>query len=105
MTREKLAEFDGREGRKAYVAVNGNIYDFTGSNLWQDGAHQAAHQAGRDLTDELKSAPHVRAVIERFPVIDKLEETAPEPEKKSGKGLLIGIAVTIIAVVIIALIM
>ncbi|NIQ93977.1 MAG: cytochrome B5, partial [Desulfuromonadales bacterium] len=74
MTREELARNDGREGRKAFVAVNGTIYDFTGSKLWQDGAHEALHQAGRDLTEELKSAPHVRAVVERFPVVGKLEE-------------------------------
>ena len=103
MTREKLAEFDGREGRKAYVAVNGNIYDFTDSNLWQDGEHQGAHQAGCDLTDELKKAPHVRAVIERFPVIGKLEEEEPVTKKKKGQLpfiILIGAAIVLVAFLI-----
>ena len=82
MTLEELAEFDGREGRKAYVAVNGKIYDVTESSWWQDGDHQGAHQAGCDLSEELPKAPHVRAVIERFPVVGQLE--APEPQKKKG---------------------
>lgn len=35
MTREELTGYDGREGRPAYAAVNGKIYDFTGSKLWR----------------------------------------------------------------------
>ncbi len=82
MTREELAEFDGREGRKAYVAVNGKIYDVTDSPWWRQGDHQGAHQAGGDLSEELPKAPHVRAVVERFPVVGHLQE--PEPPKKKG---------------------
>lgn len=78
----ELSSFDGREGRKAYVAVNGKIYDVSDSSLWHNGNHQGLHQAGGDLTEELSSAPHVRAVIERFPIVGYLEN--PEPEKKKG---------------------
>jgi len=84
MTREELAQYDGREGRKAYVAVNGKIYDFTASRLWQQGDHQGEHQAGRDLTAELAKAPHVRAVVERFPVVGELQEA---PTADSSKYL------------------
>jgi len=101
MTREELAQNDGRDGRKAYVAVNGNIYDFSASTMWTEGDHQGAHQAGQDLTDELKDAPHVRAVIERFPVVGKLEEAAPAPAS-SGNGKVAFIIVGAIALAIIA---
>jgi len=84
MTLAELSAHDGQGDNKAYVAVNGKIYDVSGSELWLNGDHQGQHQAGADLTEELSNAPHVRAVIERFPVIDRLEE--PEPEKKK-KGL------------------
>jgi len=77
MTREELAQHDGREGRKAYVAVSGKVYDFTGSALWREGDHQGMHRAGCDLSEELRAAPHVRAVVERFPVVGELEEAAP----------------------------
>lgn len=80
MTQDELVRNDGRDGRPAYVAVSGTIYDVSASALWRDGDHQGLHQAGADLTEELKAAPHVRAVIERFPVVGRLEE--PPPKKK-----------------------
>ena len=102
MTLEELSRHDGREGRPAYVAVSGTIYDVGASPLWRDGQHENSHQAGADLTEELKSAPHVRTVIERFPVVGKLD-TAPGPQ--SGKtGGLTPLSLAIIAVVILLLI-
>jgi len=91
MTRTELAKHDGRDGRPAYIAVNGTIYDVTASPLWQGGNHQGSHQAGHDLTEELKGAPHVRAVVERFPVVGRLEEEPPPKASSHGKGLIIGI--------------
>ena len=96
MTSSELARNDGRDNRPAYVAVNGTIYDVTASPLWQNGDHQGAHQAGRDLTEELKSAPHVRAVVERFPVVGRLEEELPPTAEGRGKGLVIAIIVAVI---------
>ena len=98
MTHEELAKFDGLEGRKAYVAVSGNIYDFTESGLWQNGDHQGMHRSGCDLTEELKAAPHVRAVIERFPVVDQLKEDVPGQKPPSGSktvGIIIGIIIIV----------
>ncbi|BCA78651.1 cytochrome b5 domain-containing protein [Desulfuromonas sp. AOP6] len=100
MTREELAKFDGREGRKAYGAVNGKIYDFSSSKMWQGGNHQELHQAGHDLTDELKSAPHVRAVIERFPVVGQLEEPGSEAGSGGSKAIFGIIAAVVILVVL-----
>ncbi|MFO7982638.1 MAG: cytochrome b5 domain-containing protein [Desulfuromonadales bacterium] len=100
MTREELAANNGRDGGKAFVAVNGTVYDFTESKMWKNGDHEGQHQAGRDLTEELQSAPHVRAVIERFPVVGTLEEE-PVPKTTGGAGKWIAVAV-IIAVVIVA---
>ena len=77
MTRKELALCDGREGRAAYVAVNGTVYDFTDSELWQEGNHQGLHHAGADLGAELMQAPHVRAVVARFPVMGNLDQAAP----------------------------
>lgn len=96
MTRDELAKNDGRDGRPAYAAVNGTIYDFTASPLWKEGAHQGVHQAGRELGEELKGAPHVRALIERFPVIGHIEEQAPPPAAGGGKGLLIAIIIAVL---------
>lgn len=58
-TREELAEYDGKEGRPAYVAAYGKVYDASDSALWEQGEHFDEHYAGRDLTEELDSfAPH-----------------------------------------------
>lgn len=88
MTREELAGYDGRDGRKAYGAVNGKIYDFSASPLWADGAHQQQHQAGTDLSEALAKAPHVRAVIERFPQVGELSEPAPAAKPSSRFNIL-----------------
>jgi predicted heme/steroid binding protein len=102
MTLAELAEHDGRDGRRAYIAVNGTVYDVTDSPRWEKGLHPPDHQAGQDLTEELAKAPHVRTVIERFPVIGSLEEeTTAQTTSGSGKVTLgIIIAAIILAVVI-----
>ncbi len=81
----ELAEHDGRDGRRAHIAVNGTVYDVTDSPHWKNGLHPPDHQAGQDLTEELSKAPHVRAVIERFPVVGTLEEAAAPATKGNGK--------------------
>jgi len=100
MTREELAACDGREGRPAYVAVNGKIYDFTASKLWPAGDHMKQHQAGQDLTEDLLKAPHVRAVVERFPVVGRIEEPEPQPAGGGMGKWLLGAAALAAAVVL-----
>lgn len=89
MNLQQLAIHDGREGRKAYIAVNGTVYDVTDSPRWKNGLHPPNHQAGQELSEELTAAPHVRAVIERFPVVGTLEEEVPQ--KTSGSKLTAGL--------------
>ena len=73
-TLDELAEFDGAEGRPAYVAYKGTVYDVSDSFLWMGGKHQGLHRAGRDLTDELSRAPHGADFLERFPVVGRLSQ-------------------------------
>jgi len=95
MTLEELSAYNGRNGQPAYVAVSGIIYDVSESPLWRDGNHEGAHYAGCDLTAELKTAPHVAAVVERFPSVGRLERPA-EPEKTSSPKIIV-IAVAVLA--------
>lgn len=97
MTKAELVRFDGREGRKAYVAVNGKIFDVTASPYWREGNHQNAHQAGADLTADLLKAPHVRSVIEGFPVVAELTEISREEVKGAGSKTGIVIAALLAA--------
>ena len=45
-TLEELAKFDGKEGRPAYVAYKGKVYDVSESWMWEDGDHQGLQEAG-----------------------------------------------------------
>jgi len=103
MTKNDLAGYDGRNGRPAYVAVSGTIYDVSASPLWAGGHHQGSHQAGCDLTEELKSAPHVRAVVERFPVVGRVGEAAPPKAASHTKGILV--AIITVAVLLLAILL
>jgi predicted heme/steroid binding protein len=84
MTLEELAQFNGKDGQPAYVAVNDVIYDLSKSSYWENGNHVDSHQAGQDLTEDLKRAPHVRAVVERFPVVGTLEKPPEKKKKRFG---------------------
>ncbi|MBC7345471.1 MAG: cytochrome B5 [Clostridia bacterium] len=68
-SREELARYDGREGRPAYVAYKGKVYDVSSSFLWRDGRHQAVHRAGEDLTEAMGKAPHGEEFLLKFPVV------------------------------------
>jgi predicted heme/steroid binding protein len=75
-TRAELAQADGKEGRPAWIAFRGKVYDVSQSFLWKGGRHMATHEAGRDLTNVLVQAPHGEDLLERVPVIGLLEEEA-----------------------------
>jgi predicted heme/steroid binding protein/uncharacterized membrane protein len=84
---EELATFDGKEGRPLYVAHQGNIYDVSESKLWKNGLHMNRHHGGRDLSTDIKGAPHGAEMLERFPRVGVLKQEAgeereiPEPLK------------------------
>jgi predicted heme/steroid binding protein len=69
LTLAELSFFDGKEGRKAYIAVDGFIYDVSNSSRWVNGEHNG-FQAGRDLTAQIKSiSPHGLSVLSGIPKI------------------------------------
>jgi predicted heme/steroid binding protein len=105
MTPEELKAFNGRDGNPAYIAVNGKVYDVTESSHWQNGVHPPDHYAGHDLTEELGQAPHVRSVVERFPVVGFLDDAQPESSKKAGSGKIVGILIFVIVLAVIAFIL
>jgi predicted heme/steroid binding protein len=71
-TLDELKQFDGQNGRPIYVAYNGKVYDVSQSGLWESGAH-FEHIAGKDLTQEFKSAPHGEEVFERVELVGELK--------------------------------
>lgn len=73
-TLEELKQYDGQDGRPAYVAVDGIVYDLTDSKAWSNGKHNG-FTAGKDLTDEIKNiSPHGVKNLEGIPVVGKLAD-------------------------------
>jgi predicted heme/steroid binding protein/uncharacterized membrane protein len=81
LTLEGLAGFDGQEGRPAYVAYRGGIYDVTESRLWKEGSHMRRHQAGIDLTGALSQAPHGEDRVLGMPRVGNLTVEATTPKQ------------------------
>jgi predicted heme/steroid binding protein/uncharacterized membrane protein len=75
-TKDVLAEFDGKEGRPAYIAQGGKVFDVSKSKLWPGGLHMKRHHAGQDLSTALAAAPHDAGVLERYPQVGVLEKAA-----------------------------
>jgi predicted heme/steroid binding protein len=69
ITLEELKQCDGKNGRPAYIAYKGKVYDVTDSYVWIDGQHQVEHLAGKDLTEELANAPHGEEKFENVKLI------------------------------------
>ena len=78
----ELAGFDGGEGRPAYVAYKGKVYDVGASKLWKNGSHMKRHQAGVDLSAILSQAPHGEDKILAMPEVGRLskQKSAPAAE-------------------------
>ncbi len=72
ISRQELEKNDGTNGKPAYIAYNGKVYDVTEDSFWIGGDHFGAHQAGKDLTEELANAPHGEANLEKVKYVGDL---------------------------------
>ncbi|QJD72781.1 cytochrome b5 domain-containing protein [Lactobacillus acetotolerans] len=64
-TKESLLHYDGKDGRPAYVAVDGTVYDVTNNPHWTGGTHHG-HLAGRDLSVAITHSPHGKSVLRKL---------------------------------------
>jgi predicted heme/steroid binding protein len=72
LTADELAQYDGKDGQPAYIAVDGVIYDVTDVPQWRNGDHNG-FTAGKDLTEEIKTiSPHGVSKLKGLPVVGKL---------------------------------
>lgn len=61
-TLEELSKYDGSSGNKAYVAVDGVVYDVTYNAAWAAGTHFGL-KAGRDFSKEIASCHDKEKII------------------------------------------
>jgi len=74
LTLEELAEYDGQDGNKAYIAIDGNIYDVTNLPPWSGGVHND-FPAGQDYTEEIREvSPHGLSPIEDLEPVGTIVE-------------------------------
>ncbi len=70
-----LAEFNGLNGKPAYVAVDGTVYDVTGNAAWAAATHFGLH-AGQELTGEFNMChPMQGEKLKVLPVVGRLADT------------------------------
>jgi predicted heme/steroid binding protein len=72
LTLEELKQYNGSEGKPVYFAFEGKVYDSSNSSLWQTGNHMGAHNAGKDLTKDIKSAPHGTEVFGKLKQVGQI---------------------------------
>lgn len=73
VTRQELESNNGKNGKPAWFAYQGKVYDVSQSSFWLDGQHMGMHDAGKDLTEELDMAPHNVENFDRVKFVGELE--------------------------------
>jgi predicted heme/steroid binding protein len=72
LTLEELKQYNGQNGKPAYIAINRDIYDVTDVAAWKGGKHHGV-VAGTDGTEKLmKVSPHKTSVLKKLKVVGKL---------------------------------
>lgn len=70
--KDTLADFDGTEGKFAYVAVDGIVYDVSDVPLWK-GKHRGKYIAGKDYSEIIRLSPHGLKNLEGLPIVGSYE--------------------------------
>lgn len=87
MKREDVKEYNGENGKSAYIIYKGKVYDVTESRLWKNGKHMGRHKAGEDMTDFISMAPHDEKVLDKVKYVCDIEEDeiGEDPKEKWRK--------------------
>jgi predicted heme/steroid binding protein len=66
MTSTVLKNYDGKNGHKAYVALNGYVYDVSKVDEWKGGKHYKGMVAGTDLSPNIGLSPHGPDIVKEL---------------------------------------
>ena len=67
-TLEELSQYTGGNGKPAYVAIEGIVYDISNSKAWGGGTHFGL-TAGQDLTSEFNSCHGIIDILTNAPKV------------------------------------
>jgi predicted heme/steroid binding protein len=59
----ELAYYDGTNGKPAWIAVYGKIYNVTNETAWRNGVHRGIAMGGTDATAFFESSPHSLSIL------------------------------------------
>lgn len=85
-TADDLARAKSESGNAMLIAVDGKVYDISGSAKWPSGRHMNRHEAGRDLSTEVKGAPHGQEVLDRVPCVGEYQGTSTQKPASGPRG-------------------
>ncbi len=67
---DELESFNGKDGNRGLIAVNGVIYDV--SETWPSGSHRGFN-AGNDITEAIAGSAHGLSVLTKLPIVGRLD--------------------------------
>ena len=76
-TLQELGQYDGKDGNKCMVAVDGDVYLIEGFALWKDGEHLPSGgraRCGLDLSEVINESPHGRSKLQLLQKVGTLEQ-------------------------------
>lgn len=65
--KKTLAQFEGVNNPKKYIAVNGFVYDITNNSHWKNNHH--GYLPGKEYSNEINNAPHGKKVLEKLKIV------------------------------------
>ncbi|HBJ1652081.1 cytochrome b5 domain-containing protein [Clostridium botulinum] len=71
-TLEELAQYDGSNGKPAYVAIEGIVYELSEKAVWANGTHFGL-TASKDLTEQFKSCHGAPKFLSTLPKVGILK--------------------------------
>ena len=70
-TLEELAQYNGSNGKPAYVAIEGIVYDVSNLETWDEGMHFGL-MAGQDLSEQFYSCHGIVQILKNAPKVGTL---------------------------------
>lgn len=74
---DQLAQYNGKNSKECYVAIDTDVYEIPQGKLWQDGKHASSEgqaYCGVDLSDVIGQSPHGRSKLGTLEIVGIYEQ-------------------------------